>query len=142
MKIVPMQEKHLAAIAGIEKECFSFPWSEDALREELGKGVFLVAESGEKTLGYAGCQTVLDEGYITNVAVSKASRKKGVGSALMRRLLEEAEKRGLSFLTLEVRASNSEAIRLYKKFGFGKAGVRKGYYDKPKEDAELWTLNL
>ncbi len=142
MKVVPMQEKHLAAIAEIEKECFSKPWSEDALREELGKGVFLAAESGEKILGYAGCQTVLDEGYITNVAVSERFRKKGVGSALMRGMLEEAKKSGLSFLTLEVRASNLDAIRLYKKFGFKKSGVRRGYYDKPKEDAELWTLNL
>ncbi len=142
MKIVSMEERHIPALVRIERECFSVPWSEAALREELGKGIFLVAERDGQVLGYAGCQTVLDEGYITNVAVSPDCRREGVGRALMSGLLERAGERGLSFVTLEVRASNLPAIGLYKGMGFKKAGVRKKFYKKPTEDAELWKLNL
>ncbi len=142
MKIVPMREGHIFAIAEIEKECFSTPWSEDALREELGRGIFLVAESDGEVIGYAGCQTVLDEGYITNVAVTGRFRREGVGSALIREMAEAARKSGQSFLTLEVRVSNEEAKTMYKKLGFKRAGVRRSFYEKPKEDAEIWTLNL
>ena len=74
MTVVPMQERHLAALAAIEQACFHAPWSEAMLREELGKGLFLAAEQAGRTVGYVGCQTVLDEGYITNVAVSRLSR--------------------------------------------------------------------
>ncbi len=60
MTVVPMQERHLAALAEIEKVCFHAPWSADMLREELGKGLFLVAERDGVAVGYVGCQTVLD----------------------------------------------------------------------------------
>ena len=63
MTVVPMEERHLAALAEIEKACFHAPWSADMLREELGKGIFLVAEQDGAAVGYVGCQTVLDEGY-------------------------------------------------------------------------------
>ncbi len=142
MKIISMEERHLPALAQIERECFSSPWSEASLREELGKGIFLVAERDGKVLGYVGCQTVLDEGYITNIAVSPDCRREGVGRSLISGLLERAGEKGLSFVTLEVRASNLPAIGLYKSIGFGKVGVRKNFYGKPTEDAELWKLNL
>ena len=64
MNIVVMQERHLAALAEIERACFHAPWSENMLREELGKGIFLVAEQDGRTAGYVGCQTVLDEGIL------------------------------------------------------------------------------
>ncbi len=112
------------------------------MREELGKGIFLVAERDGEVLGYAGCQTVLDEGYVTNVAVSPNCRREGIGRALIAGLLGQAGERGLGFVTLEVRASNLPAIGLYKAMGFGKVGVRKNFYEKPTEDAELWKLNL
>ena len=67
MNITEMQEKHLPALAELEKQCFHAPWSEKMLREELGGGIFLVAEQDGEVQGYVGCQTVLDEGYITNV---------------------------------------------------------------------------
>ena len=82
MNIVVMQERHLAALAEIERACFHAPWSENMLREELGKGIFLVAEQDGRTAGYVGCQTVLDEGYITNVAVSPDFRRQGIARAL------------------------------------------------------------
>ena len=142
MTVVPMAERHLAALAEIEKACFHAPWSENMLREELGKGIFLVAERDGQAVGYAGCQTVLDEGYITNVAVSPGARRQGVGRALIAALVAQARAQGLAFVTLEVRASNAPAIALYEGAGFVRAGVRKNFYTAPAEDAVLMTLHL
>ena len=142
MTVVPMQERHLAALAEIEKVCFHAPWSADMLREELGKGLFLVAERDGVAVGYVGCQTVLDEGYITNVAVSPDCRRQGVGRALIGTLVSHAGAQGLAFVTLEARTSNMPAIALYENAGFQKVGVRKNFYTAPVEDALLKTFFL
>lgn len=142
MTVVPMEERHLAALAEIEKACFHAPWSADMLREELGKGIFLVAEQDGAAVGYVGCQTVLDEGYITNVAVSPACRRQGIGCALVRALASHARGQGLTFVTLEARASNAPAIALYECAGFRQVGVRRNFYTAPTEDAVLMTLYL
>ena len=142
MTIVPMAERHLAALAEIEKACFHAPWSESMLREELGKGIFLVAERDGQAVGYVGCQTVLDEGYITNVAVSPDARRQGIARALIAKLTDEARAARLAFVTLEVRASNAPAIALYEGAGFGRVGVRKNFYTAPTEDAVLMTQFL
>ena len=130
MNITEMQEKHLPALAELEKQCFHAPWSENMLREELGKGIFLVAEQNGKTAGYVGCQTVLDEGYITNVAV------------LIAELTAKAEENKLAFVTLEVRESNAPAIALYTGAGFAPVGKRKNFYSNPTENAVLMTISL
>ncbi len=139
MNVTEMQEKHLPALAALEKECFHAPWSESMLREELGGGIFLVAEQDGEVQGYVGCQTVLDEGYITNVAVFPDCRRRGVAEALLHELLRRAQENGLAFVTLEVRASNAPAIALYEKLGFAPVGVRKNYYSAPVEDGVLMT---
>ena len=69
-------------------------------------------------LGYVGCKTVLDEGYITNVAVRPDARRHGIARRLLQELQKVAEKQGLSFITLEVRVSNAAAIALYEKAGY------------------------
>ncbi len=140
MTVETMAQRHIAGIAEIERQCFPEPWSEDALREELGKGLFLAAVEDGTVTGYVGCQTVLDEGYITNVAVLPAFRRRGVAERLLTALLGQAQ--GLAFVTLEVRASNAAAIALYEKLGFERAGVRRGFYRAPKEDAVLMTKHL
>lgn len=142
MTVVPMAERHLAALAEIEKACFHAPWSEAMLREELDKGIFLVAEQDGQAVGYIGCQTVLDEGYITNVAVSPDCRRQGIGRALIAELGSCARAKELSFVTLEVRASNASALALYEGAGFGRVGVRKNFYSAPSEDAVLMTRFL
>ena len=101
-----------------------------------------MAEAGESVLGYVGMMFVLDEGYISNVAVSPEHRRQGIASALIGELLRRAEELRLSFVTLEVRESNAPAIALYERFGFAPVGRRKGYYDAPKEDAILMTRFL
>ena len=139
--IVPMDRSHLRQIAELEKECFSQPWSEAALEEELynPQASFIVAEDGEGgVLGYAGLQVVLDEGYIANIAVEDAARRHGVASALLDVYCRFGQEH-LAFLTLEVRESNKAAIGLYLKHGFEEVGRRKNYYHDPKEDAIIMT---
>lgn len=132
----------LAQIEEIERQCFSCPWTLDQLRSQLSddRHVFLaaVAENGA-VLGYVGMMFVLDEGYISNVAVAPAYRRQGVADALTSALVMRAEELGLAFVTLEVRAGNEPAKALYAKHGFVPVGRRKNYYDLPKEDAILMT---
>ncbi len=141
IEIVKMNESHLSALSLIEKECFLTPWSENSLREELGNQYarFFVALGGGKVCGYIGSHNILGEVYITNVAVSKAYRKQGIGEALVRFLINESEQEKADFITLEVRKSNSPAISLYEKCGFSSVGERKNFYENPKEDAILMT---
>ena len=140
--IVPMDRSHIEQIAALERECFSTPWSEAMLTEVLfdSQASFIVAESEDGgVLGYAGLQVVLDEGYITNVAVRPECRRQGVAGKLLQVFLDFAQGNHLAFLTLEVRASNYDAIALYGSRGFRSAGRRKNYYEHPKEDAIIMT---
>ena len=101
---------------------------------------FLVAEGEDgSVLGYAGLHVVLDEGYITNVAVRPDCRKQGVAGKLLQVFLDFAQANHLAFLTLEVRASNYPAIALYGSRGFRGVGRRKNYYEHPREDAIMMT---
>ncbi len=131
-------------IASLERECFSSPWSEVSLRETMEKenSNFLVAECDGKVCGYVGSYFVMDEGYITNVAVSVKARRHGVGRALVSALKDVAEKAELSFLTLEVRVGNTPAISLYSSLGFENLGRRPRFYRDPVEDAYIMTLNF
>ena len=143
-KLTPMTAEHIPQIAALERACFSHPWSEDMLREELwNDAAVIVAAEGEDgtVLGYAGLQTVLDEGYINNVAVDPRVRRPGVAAVHIAAIVRFAKAK-LAFLTLEVRASNAPAIALYEKHGFQEVGRRKDYYDDPKEDAILMTLEF
>jgi len=142
--LTPMTAEHIPQIAAIERACFSLPWSQDMLREVLWNdaAVMVVAEGEDgAVLGYAGLQTVLDEGYIDNVAVAPAFRRQGVADALLSAFVRFGRAK-LAFLTLEVRESNLPAIALYHKHGFRAVGRRKNYYDDPKEDAIIMTLEF
>lgn len=143
-KLTPMTMEHVPQVAALERACFSRPWSEAMLENELWNesAVVIVAEGEDgAVLGYAGLQTVLDEGYINNVAVAEAYRRQGVADELIAAFVRFGQAK-LAFLTLEVRASNAPAIALYAKHGFAEAGRRKNYYDDPKEDAILMTRNF
>ena len=143
-RITDAGECHIPALSELEKCCFSLPWTPEQLRRELPdeRHVFLVAEEQGELLGYVGMMHVLDEGYISNVAVSPEHRRRGIASALIRELLARAEALSLAFVTLEVRAGNGPAIALYEGFGFVPVGRRKNYYEAPKEDALLMTKFL
>ena len=142
--ITDAREELLPQIQKIEQQSFSVPWTEAMLRMQLDPNshVFLTAEAAGDVIGYVGLMYVLDEGYISNVAVHPIWRRRGVADALLEELEQRAKKLMLSFLTLEVRAGNAPAIALYEKHGFRAVGRRKDYYEKPKEDALLMTLTL
>ncbi len=128
------------AIAELEKECFRDPWSAEAVLESAASGVrFFVFEENAQIIGYVGLQTVLDEGYITNIAVSSAHRRKGVGKALLNTLDKTARELSLSFISLEVRESNLSAIELYTKTGYLSDGKRPNFYENPRENAIIMT---
>ena len=131
----------LDSLEELEKLCFSVPWTRDQLRSALPDSTheLLVAEEDGKVLGYIGMMAVLDEGYISNVAVAPEERRRGIGRSLVRFMLLQAAKRGLQFATLEVREHNEGAIALYSGEFFRVVGRRRGYYDHPKEDALLMT---
>ena len=140
-EIVPMDRSHVPQVAALEKECFSMPWNETMLEDALynDNACFIVAEDDEgNVIGYAGLNTVLDEGYINNIAVEEAARRHGVASALLDVFCRFGAV-NLAFLTLEVRKSNVAAIAMYEKHGFQQAGLRKGYYQHPREDAIIMT---
>ena len=141
-KLTPMTEEHIPQIAALERACFSRPWSEDSLRGELwNEAAVIIGAEGEDgtVIGYAGLQTVLDEGYINNVAVDEKFRRQGVADELIAAFVRFGQAK-LAFLTLEVRASNEPAIALYAKHGFVEVGRRKNYYEDPREDAVLMTV--
>lgn len=125
--------------AALEKQIFSQPWSEQGFLDAIsgGQNIFLVAEEDGEICGYVGMYQSLDEGEITNVAVSTERRNAGIGWTLMQAALEEAKGHGIVQIVLEVRVSNAPAIHLYEKCGFVNCGIRKGFYDFPKEDAYI-----
>ena len=140
-QIVKMQAKHIEDLAAIEKLCFSKPWSYESLAEELSNplAVFFVAEQDGKTVAYAGMHHIIDEGYITNIAVHPDFRGRGIATALVKCLDGYARENDLAMITLEVRCSNSTAIGIYRREGFDEEGVRRGFYEAPKEDALIMT---
>jgi ribosomal-protein-alanine N-acetyltransferase len=143
MEIINVSRKLLPAIAEIERQCFSTPWSEAMLATQLKDGhIFLAAVENGSPVGYVGLAYVLDEGYISNIAVSPLYRRRGIASALLTELEKRSRALELTFMTLEVRAGNASAIALYAKHGFVPVGHRKNYYENPREDAILMTLEL
>ena len=139
-----MTESDIAGIAELEKKCFSEPWSETSLRDELTNETarFYVLRDSKRLLGYIGANNVCNEVYITNVAVSEECRGKGYGQKLVNHLIKQSETERAFFITLEVRKSNENAIKLYEKCGFKFIGERKNFYSKPTEDALIYTYYL
>ena len=132
------EEKDILAIEELEKQCFATPWSYESLKYDIvenNRALYLVAEIEGEIVGYVGIWKIVDEGHITNVAVSPAHRRKHVASALLETLFRVTERAGVVQHTLEVRAGNEGAIKLYEGFGFKEAGLRKGYYEDNGEDA-------
>lgn len=137
-----MRKEDIPEAARIEKECFSQPWSEKALSEELQNPVarFYAARNGDKTVGYIGAFNVGGEVSVTDIAVQREYRNRGIATGLIKTLKAKMREEKAEFITLEVRESNITAIRLYERNGFKTVGKRKGFYENPKEDAVLMTF--
>lgn len=135
-----LSENEAEEIAFIEKECFSNPWSVNSIRESMKNGnTFIGIREKGKLSGYLSLYEALDEGYINNIAVLKDFRRQGIGKALLKEIINYAVLKKLSFISLEVRVSNTPAKNLYSSFGFKEEGRRKNYYKNPTEDAIILT---
>ncbi len=139
-----LKQKYTDSIARIEKQNFSEPWSEEALRCELTNPVarYFVAVDEGRVAGYMGVHIIIDEAYITNIAVDDEYKRQGIGRNLMQTAIVECKEKGCAFITLEVRVSNEAAIGLYTSFGFKNMGIRRNFYTNPAEDAMIMTLDF
>ena len=148
VKIRPIQMKdcaaHLDGTAELERLCFSSPWSRESLKllTNDGIGVGFVCELDGKVVAYGGMLVAVDEGQITNIAVHPDYRRRGLAGAVLNSLMRYAKSCHADSVTLEVRASNSAAIALYKKAGFAEVGRRRAFYAKPIEDAVIMTAKI
>lgn len=149
IKFRKMVPEDADAVAEVEQQCFSVPWSRESFWQEAQNeqaSYTLVtdeADGAERVVGYAGCWFVLDEAQIMNVAVIPAYQGRGIAHRLMETVMREARERGAERMTLEVRPSNAPALALYRDCGFKSAGRRPHYYQDNGEDAEImWKIPL
>jgi [ribosomal protein S18]-alanine N-acetyltransferase len=144
--IAPMRRRHLRAVVAIERSVNPRPWSHGLFAGELRMPTsryWVVARSGVQVVGFGGLMVTLDEGHITNFAVHEDFRRRHVASRMLLVLFAEAVGRGVRDMTLEVRASNTAARRLYAAFGFAPGGVRRAYYQDNGEDALImWAHDI
>ena len=133
------EAKDVLAIEEIEKQCFTVPWSYESLHQDIVENklaFYIVAElAAGQICGYVGIWKIFDEGHITNVAVAPEYRRKHIARAMLEALMEVTAEAGIERYTLEVRAGNEPAIRLYEGLGFKSEGIRPGYYEDNGEDA-------
>ncbi len=139
-KIVKLQEEHLDELAEIEKDSFDDSWSKKMLEQELNNKMaeYFVGMIDDKIIGYIGSWYVINEGQITNIAVRKEYRKQGFGNKLLQHLIQYYKDKDCLGITLEVRKSNENAIKLYEKFGFKLEGERKNYYRNGEDAHIMW----
>lgn len=142
--ILELKNEDVLAVAEIEKECFSKPWSEKAIKTEINNDLshFVVEKVGNEVVGYGGMYSVMGEGYIYNIAVKFKYRRFGIGKDIVNELVNYSKNKNLKFLSLEVRKSNTPAINLYSNCGFEYVGNRKNFYTDPIEDAIIMTKFL
>lgn len=136
----------VAGVQEVERSSFPLPWPANAFRHELTQNRnarYIVARDGDRIAGYAGLWLMVDEAHITTFAVLPEYRRRKIGERLLQRLFVIAEELQAEWLTLEVRVSNLAAQRLYEKYGFRRAGVRRRYYSDNSEDALImWTERI
>jgi len=143
MTITAMCEQHLEAVAAIEAEVFSDPWSRAMFFQDMTADYAhcYVGVEDDVVIGYVDAWFVCDECTLNRIAFSKKKQRRGNGSTLLSYVMHEASCRGVKTFFLEVRASNTAALRFYEKAGFIKAGLRKAYYTDTLEDAVLMAMN-
>lgn len=148
LMVRPMTFQDIPQVVDIEKKSFPTPWSSFAFTCELLDNdfawylVLTTREDQAHILGYGGMWIIIDEAHITNIALEPSSRGRGWGRFLMEEMIKLAKEKGAQRMTLEVRVSNKQAQKLYKKLGFAEAGIRPGYYIDNCKDALIMWLEL
>ena len=144
--LTPMRRRHLRAVMRIEAQTQARGWSVGLFLGELARPEgrrYLVAKVGAQVVGFGGMLFIGSDGHVTTLSVDPAWRRQGIATHLLAALCREAIARGLTALTLEVRAHNPEAQGLYRAFGFAPAGVRRNYYAETGEDAlVMWAHEI
>jgi ribosomal-protein-alanine N-acetyltransferase len=140
-------DEDIDAVAALEAATFTNPWTRDMLARELRESavarVYVLRLPGERVAAFCSCWLILDELHINTIAVAASLRRLGLATLLMTHIMAEAASEGARRTTLEVRRSNAAALGLYAALGFAVEGVRKDYYQQPREDAlVLWCRDL
>lgn len=151
VRIVALRRRHLRQVIAIERLVYPRPWSAAVFASEIiqPRGRRYLAALGPRpslfrpppVIGYAGLLMQVDEAHVTTVAVHPSLHRRKIASHLVLALLREARAMGAAAATLEVRAANHGAQRLYSAFGFVPAGIRPGYYQETAEDAVVMWLH-
>lgn len=140
-----MQDRDMEAVLAIEAQSFSSHWTHQQMVYELHENTFaslFVYEEDEIVLGYIDYWITFDTCQLASIAVSREARRKGIAKALMDEMIQAAEKKYCSVISLEVRVSNEPAKALYQRYGFVEASIRKNYYSDNHEDAILMVKGL
>jgi ribosomal-protein-alanine N-acetyltransferase len=145
--VAPMRKRDIGAIMRIEKVSYPKPWTEGVFESEIdlsrrGERCYVVARRGGELVGYAGLMFVVGDAHVTNIATSSRHQRSGVATRLLAELAWEAIGRDCLALTLEVRASNTAAQELYRRFGFAPVGVRKQYYENTEDAIVMWCHDI
>jgi len=142
-----MEERDLPAVLAIERLSFPNPWQESTFRGEIQNRSIsypwvIVREPGSQVVGYVIFWKIGEEVQVNNIAIHPDFRRRGLGEALLRKVISWVKQQGAQYITLEVRQSNLAAQALYFKLGFKTVGIRRFYYSNPAEDALVMMLNL
>ncbi|MBV8281193.1 MAG: ribosomal protein S18-alanine N-acetyltransferase [Candidatus Eremiobacteraeota bacterium] len=141
-----MRLADISDVLRVEALCFSTTWPRNAFHNELNDNKlahYFVGRCEDEIIAYGGLWVILEDAHITTVAVDPAHQRRHHGERILVHLLDEAIERGASWITLEVRESNSVAQKLYKKYGFAVVNTRRGYYSDNDENAlVMWAGNL
>jgi ribosomal-protein-alanine N-acetyltransferase len=141
-----MVREDLLEVQAIANRSFTTPWRLNSFFHELDNrdAVLKVALFNKQITGYVCLRTVLDVIHVMDIAVSSGFRHMGAGTLLLNNELRDMKRLRpeTKHITLEVRESNTAAIKFYEKFGFNETGRRRGYYQKPCEDAVIMDLDM
>ncbi len=143
MRIVrKIEQKDVESVVALERDTFTDPWSENAIGDTAHQNhaYILVAVQDDEFLGYCIAYRILDETEIARIAVKDSCRRQGVGRCLLDAVLEDCLAHGVRRILLDVRESNETARTFYENYGFHEDGVRRNYYERPKENAVLMSM--
>jgi ribosomal-protein-alanine N-acetyltransferase len=143
--IRPMSENDVSEVIAVERASYQFPWSEGIFRDCLRVGyVCRVVTVNDAIIGYGVMSIGAGEAHILNLCISEVNRCRGIGRRLLTYLIERGAAAGMAEAFLEVRPSNTSAIRLYLSVGFEQVGMRRGYYQAVggREDAAVLKFAL
>lgn len=145
LRFRPMVSEDVAEVSVIECQAFSTPWREStftSLLERPGVEMWIAEHPRGSVAGYAVLWCIQDEGELANIAIRPTLQRRGIGAELLDCMLGVAGERGIKAVYLEVRTSNEAAQRMYENRGFQQVGVRRNYYERPREDAWVFRKRL